>query len=159
MQAFETAKKLADMEKEFSFIHKQNRSLQLKMKKLEDQAEEANKQKRIAEEKTEAAEAIKTVALSQQKEAEEKTAQAEKELQETLATKKAEVDAAYNEGMADVAEDYMLQVKQACNRGYSLGWNALAKELNLPVDSPWRKTKAMRLPCPLPPLQIGRAHV
>ena len=121
------------------------------MKKLVDQAEEATKAKQIADEKAEAAEAVKTVAIAQQKEAEEKAAQAEKELQEALATKRAEIDAAYNEGMADVAEDYKLQVKQACNKGYSLGWNALAKKLDLPVDSPWRKTKAMRLPCPLPP--------
>ena len=151
MQSFESREKLAEMKKEFSALQKIHKRDQLKMKKLEDQAEAATKAQQIALQKVEAAEDIRKVAEAEKKEAKVKRAQAEKELREALATKKAEIDAAYTEGMADVAEDYKRQVKQACNKGYSLGWNALAKKLDLPVDSPWRKTKAMRLPCPLSP--------
>ncbi|XP_028081690.1 uncharacterized protein LOC114283055 isoform X2 [Camellia sinensis] len=83
-------------------------------------------------------------------------AQAEKELQKALATKKAKIkevdEKAYAQGVADVTEEYKLQVKQACNRGFSLGWMALAKNLNIPDDSPLRKAEAIPLPFPyLPP--------
>ncbi|KAF5931780.1 hypothetical protein HYC85_027951 [Camellia sinensis] len=61
------------------------------MKKLEDQAEAAIKAQTNAEEKAEAAEAIRKMAESQKREAEEKMVQAEKELQQTLATKEAEI--------------------------------------------------------------------
>ena len=93
------------------------------MKKLEDQAEEAIKAQTEAEVK---AEAIRKLAESQRREAEEKMAQAEKELQEALATKKAEIkdadENAYSQGMADVTEAYEKQVKEACNKGFTLGW-------------------------------------
>ena len=53
--------------------------------------------------------------------------------------------------MADVTEEYKLQVKQACNRGFSLGWMALAKKINIHDDSPLRKADAIPLPFLLPP--------
>ncbi|KAF5956059.1 hypothetical protein HYC85_008915 [Camellia sinensis] len=53
--------------------------------------------------------------------------------------------------MADVAEDYKLQVRQACNRGFSLGWMSLIKKLGLPADSPLRQADAIPLPFPPPP--------
>ena len=53
--------------------------------------------------------------------------------------------------MADVTEEYKLQVRQACNRGFSFGWMALAKKLNILDDSPLRKADAIPLPFPLPP--------
>ncbi|GMP87758.1 hypothetical protein CsSME_00040002 [Camellia sinensis var. sinensis] len=155
MQAFETRERLADMKREVSALKKESKTLQLKMKKLEDQAEVATKAQTLAEEKAESAEAIKKVAEAEKKEVEDKKAQAEKELQDALSTKDAEIKAAdekaYAQGMADVTEEYKLQVRQACNRGFSLGWMALAKKLNIPDDSPLRKADAIPLPFPLPP--------
>ncbi|CAL5400325.1 unnamed protein product [Camellia sinensis] len=125
------------------------------MKKLEDQAEAATKAQTLAEEKAESAEAIKTVAESQKKEAEGRAAQAEKKLQEALAAKEAEIkeadEKAYAQGVADVTEDYKLQVRQACNRGFSLGWISLIKKLDFPVDSPFRNADAIPLPFLPPP--------
>ncbi|XP_028071945.1 uncharacterized protein LOC114274256 [Camellia sinensis] len=84
------------------------------MKKLEDQAEAATKAQSLVEEKAESAEAIKKVAEAEKKEAEDRKAQAEKELQEALATKDVEIkeanEKAYAQGMADVIEEYKLQV-------------------------------------------------
>ncbi|XP_028115874.1 uncharacterized abhydrolase domain-containing protein DDB_G0269086-like [Camellia sinensis] len=121
MQAFENRTKLVDLKREVSALTKENKSLQLKMKKLEDQAEAATKAQTLAEEKAESAEAIRKVAEAEKREAEEKKAQAEKELQDALSTKDAEIKAAdekaYAQGMADVTEEYKLQVRQACNRG------------------------------------------
>ena len=73
-----------------------------------------------------------------------------------MATKEADIkeaeEKAYDKGVADVAEDYKLQVRQACNRGFSLGWMSLIKKLDLPVDSPFRNADAIPLPFPpLPP--------
>ena len=72
-----------------------------------------------------------------------------------MATKAAEIkdadEKAYNQGMADVTEAYEQQVKQACNRGFSLGWMSLLKELNVPEDSPLRNANAIPLPFPPPP--------
>ncbi|XP_028069205.1 uncharacterized protein LOC114271767 [Camellia sinensis] len=88
MQSFQNREKLVDLRREVSSLKKENKSLELKMKKLEDQ-----------------------------KEAEARAAQAEKELQEALATKEAEIkevdEKAYAQGVADVTEDYKLQVSQA----------------------------------------------
>ena len=82
-------------------------------------------------------------------------AQAEKALQEALANKEAEIkeadEKAYNQGMADVTEAYELQVKQACNKGFTLGWMSLLKKLNIPDDSPLRKADAIPLPFPPTP--------
>ncbi|XP_028103340.1 uncharacterized abhydrolase domain-containing protein DDB_G0269086-like [Camellia sinensis] len=132
MQSFQNREKLVDLRREVSSLKKENKSLELKMKKLEDQAEAATKAQTLAEEKAESAEAIKTVAESQKKEAEARAAQAEKELQEALATKEAEIkevdEKAYAQGVAGVTEDYKLQVRQACNRGFSLGWMSLIKK-------------------------------
>ena len=143
------------MKKEFAALQKQHNRLQKKMKTLEDQAEAATQAKQEADEKAEAAEAIKNVAEAEKKEAQAKAAQAEQELHDALATKDAEIkaadDKAYAQGIADVTEDYKLQVKQACNRGFSLGWMSLAKKLDLPADSPWRKAEAIPLPFPPPP--------
>ena len=61
--------------------------------------------------------------------------------------------------MADVAEDYKLQVRQACNRGFSLGWMSLIKKLDLPVDSPLRNADAIPLPFPPPPPEGGSDSV
>ena len=131
------------------------KSLEAKMKKLEDQAEAATKVQTLALEKAEAAEAVKKVAAAEKREAEVQKAQAEKELQQALATKEAEIkeadETAYAQGMADVAEDYKLQVRQACNRGFSLGWMSLIKKLDLPADSPLRQADAITLPFPPPP--------
>ncbi|XP_028123181.1 uncharacterized protein LOC114320251 [Camellia sinensis] len=152
MQSFENREKLTDLQKEYSALQKINKGLQAKMKKLEDQAEAATKAQTLVEEKVEAAEAIKKVSKAQKNEAEDKATQAEKELQEALATKKAEIkeadEKAYAQGMADVAEEYKLQVRQACNRGFSLGWMSLLKRLDLPADSPFRNVDAIPLPFP-----------
>ena len=80
-------------------------------------------------------------------------AQAEKELQEALATKEAEIkdadEKAYAQGMTDIMEAYEIQVKQACNKGFTLGWMSLLKKLNVPEDSPFKN--ADLIPLPLPP--------
>ncbi|KAF5932994.1 hypothetical protein HYC85_029165 [Camellia sinensis] len=57
--------------------------------------------------------------------------------------------------MADVTEEYKLQFRQACNRGFSLGWMSLIKKLDVPADSPFRNADAIPLPFPppLPPSQ------
>ncbi|XP_028121109.1 methyl-CpG-binding domain-containing protein 10-like [Camellia sinensis] len=125
-------------------------------------AEAATKAQQMAEEKTESAEAIKKVAEAEKKDAEVKKAQAEKELKQALATKNAEItevdEKAYAQGMADVAEDYKLQVMQACNRGFSLGWMSLAKKLNVPEDSPLLKAEAIPLPFPPPAPSSSQAE-
>ena len=144
------------MKREVSALKKENKAIQTKMKKLEDQAEAATKAQQMAEEKAESVEAIIKVAEAEKKDAEVKKAQAEKELEQALATKNAEFteadEKAYAQGMANVTEEYKLQVKQACNRGFSLGWMALAKKLNIPDDSLLRKAEAIPLPFPpLPP--------
>ncbi|KAF5953746.1 hypothetical protein HYC85_006602 [Camellia sinensis] len=90
------------------------------------QAEATIKAQTDAEEKAESVEAIKKVLEAEKKVAEEETAQAQKELQEALAMKDAELKAAdekgYNKGVADVTADYEKQVKQACNKGFTIGW-------------------------------------
>ena len=115
---------LAEKKREVSTLQKANKNLQSKMKTLEDQAEVAIKAKDDAEEKVGVAEAINKVLQAQLKEAEDKMAEAQKELQDALATKEAEVKAAdekaYAEGVADVTADYEKQVKQACNRSFTL---------------------------------------
>ncbi|XP_028121763.1 uncharacterized abhydrolase domain-containing protein DDB_G0269086-like [Camellia sinensis] len=154
MQAFETREKLTDMKRELSVLKKENKAALIKMKKLEDQAEAATKAQQMAEEKAKSAEAIKKVAEAEKRDAEVKKAQAKKELVEALATKNAEIteadEKAYAQGMANVAEDYKLHVRQACNRGFSLGWLSLAKKLNVPEDSPLHKVEAIPLPFPPP---------
>ncbi|KAF5933810.1 hypothetical protein HYC85_029981 [Camellia sinensis] len=155
MQSFENRQRLVDMKREASSMKREIRALEAKMKKLEDQAEAATKIQTLALEKAEAAEAVKKVAEAEKREAEARKVQAEKELQQALATKEAEVkeadEKAYAQGMADVAEDYKLQVRQACNRGFSLGWMSLIKKLDLPADSPLRQADAIPLPFPPPP--------
>ena len=103
------------MRREVSALKKENKTVLTKMKKLEDQAEAATKAQQMAEEKAESAEAIKKVAEAEKKDAEVKKAQAEKELEQALATKNAEIteadEKAYAQGMADVAEDYKLQIR------------------------------------------------
>ncbi|XP_028065472.1 enolase-phosphatase E1-like [Camellia sinensis] len=110
IQSFENWKELVDKKREVTSLQRANKSLQSKMKKLEDQGEVAIKVKDDADEKTGAAEAINKVLEAQRKEFEEKMAQAQKELQDALATKDAELKAAdekgYNEGAADVISDY-----------------------------------------------------
>ncbi|XP_028117757.1 methyl-CpG-binding domain-containing protein 10-like [Camellia sinensis] len=146
---------MTEMKKEFSALQKTNKGLQLKMKNLEDQAEAATKAQQIAEEKAESVEAIRKVAEAEKIEVEDRKAQAEKELQEALATKDAETkeadEKAYAQGMANVTEEYKLQVRQVCNRGFSLGWMSLIKKLDLPADSPFRNADAIPLPFPPPP--------
>ncbi|XP_028124115.1 uncharacterized protein LOC114321173 [Camellia sinensis] len=140
MQSFETKKALADKTREATSLQKTNRNLQSKMKTLADQAEAAVKAKDVAEEKAEATDAIKKVLEAQRKEAEEKTTEAQKELQDTLATKDAELKAAdekgYNKGVADVTADYEKQVK-----------------LEIPDDSLLRNTDVLPLPFPSTPSQ------
>ncbi|XP_028093576.1 radixin-like [Camellia sinensis] len=130
---------MTEMKKEFSALQKTNKGLQLKMKKLEEQAEAATKAQQIAEEKAESAEAIRKVAEADKIEAEDRKAQAKKELQEALATKDVEIkeadEKAYAQGMADVTEEYKLQVRK----------------LDLPTDSPFRNADAIPLPFPPPP--------
>ncbi|GMP42759.1 hypothetical protein CsSME_00012391 [Camellia sinensis var. sinensis] len=136
VQSFENREKLTETKREVSSLQKANKSLQSKMKKLEEQAEAAVKAQNVAKEKAESAEAIKKVLESDKREAEEKMTQAQNELQEALATKEAEVKAAdekgYNEGVADVTTDYEKQVKQAYNKGFTLGWMTLLKKLVSP---------------------------
>ncbi|CAL5326806.1 unnamed protein product [Camellia sinensis] len=156
MQSFENRQRLVDMKREATSMKRELRALEVKMKKLEDQAEAATKNQTLALEKAEAAEAVKKVAEAEKREAEAQKVQAQKELQQALATKEAEVkeadEKAYAQGMADVAEEYKLQVRQACNRGFSLGWMSLIKKLDLPADSPLRQVDANLLPF-LPPSQ------
>ncbi|XP_028070174.1 uncharacterized abhydrolase domain-containing protein DDB_G0269086-like [Camellia sinensis] len=118
-----------------STAQREIRTLEAKMKKLEDQAEAATKNQTLALEKAEAAEAVKKVAEAEKREAEAQKVQAQKELQQALATKEAEVkeadEKAYAQGMADVAEDYKLQ-------------------LDLPADSALRQADANLLPFPPP---------
>ncbi|XP_028090586.1 uncharacterized protein LOC114290810 [Camellia sinensis] len=125
VQSFENRQKLVDMKREFSSLQKTNKGLQSKTKKIEDQAEAAIKAQTNAEERAEAAEAIRKVAKSQKREAEEKMVQVEKELQEALAIKEAETkdadEKAYAQGMTDVIDAYEQQVKEACNKGFTLG--------------------------------------
>ncbi|XP_028081305.1 uncharacterized protein LOC114282759 [Camellia sinensis] len=87
-------------------------------------AEAATKNQTLALEKAEAAEAVKKVAEAEKREAEAHKVQAQKELQQALATKEAEVkeadEKAYAQGMADVAEDYKLQVRQGAAEAKSL---------------------------------------
>ncbi|XP_028059586.1 plectin-like [Camellia sinensis] len=115
-QAFENRAKLVDLKREVSALKKENKSLQLKIKKLEDQAEAATKAQTLAEEKAESAEAIRKIAEAEKREDEDKKAQAKKELQDALSTKDAEIKAAdekaYAQGMADVTREYKLQVRQ-----------------------------------------------
>ena len=79
-------------------------------------------------------------------------AEAQKELQHALATKEAKIKAAdektYAEGAADVKEDYKKQVKQACNKGFTLGWMAALKKLDVPEDSPLKNADDLLLPFP-----------
>ena len=81
--------------------------------------------------------------------------QAQKELQQALAMKKFEIkdadEKAYAQGMADVTEAYEIQVKQACNKGFTLGWMSLLKKLNVPEDSPFRNVDLIPLPFPPAP--------
>ncbi|XP_028109552.1 uncharacterized abhydrolase domain-containing protein DDB_G0269086-like [Camellia sinensis] len=129
--------RMTEMKKEFSALQKTNKGLQLKMKKLEEQAEAATKAQQIAEEKAESAEAIRKVAEAEKIEAEDRKAQAEKELQEALTTKDVEIkeadEKAYAQGMANVTEEYKLQ------------------KLDLLADSPFRNADAIPLPFPPPP--------
>ena len=59
-----------------------------------------------------------------------------------MATKDAEIKAAdkkaYAEGAANVCKEYKKQARQACNKGYTLGWMAALKELAVPKDAPLR---------------------
>ncbi|XP_028100259.1 radixin-like [Camellia sinensis] len=146
---------LAEKKREVSSLQKTNKNLQSKMKTLEDQAEVAIKAKDEAEEKVGAAEAINKVLQAQLKEAEDKVAQAQEELQDALATKEVEIkdanEKAYAQGMADVTEAYEKQVKQACNKGFSLGWMTLLKKLDVPEDSSLRNADAIPLPFPPTP--------
>ncbi|XP_028078571.1 uncharacterized abhydrolase domain-containing protein DDB_G0269086-like [Camellia sinensis] len=141
MQSFENRQRLVDMKREATSMKRELRALEVKMKKLEDQAEAATKNETLALEKAEAAEAVKKVAEAEKREAEAQKVQAQKELQQALATKEAEVreadEKAYAQGMADVAEEYKLQVRQ---------------KLDLPADSPLRQVDANLLPF-LPPSQ------
>ena len=42
-------------------------------------------------------------------------------------------------------------MKEACNKGFTLGWISLLKKLNVPKDSPLRNANAIPLPFPLTP--------
>ena len=55
MQSFENRQRLGDMKREVSALKKDSKSLESKMKKLEDQAEAATKAQQMAEEKAESA--------------------------------------------------------------------------------------------------------
>ena len=74
MQSFQNREKLAEKKREVTTLQKTNKSLQSKMKTLEDQAEVAMKERDNAEEKAGAAEAINKVLQAQLKEAEDKVA-------------------------------------------------------------------------------------
>lgn len=84
-------------------------------------------------------------------------AEARKELQDALAAKEAKIKAAderaYTEGAVDVKEDYKKQVRQACNKGFTLGWMAALKKLEVPEDSPLKKADVLSLPFPPTPSQ------
>ena len=84
-------------------------------------------------------------------------AKAQIELQDALATKAAEIKAAeekaYNEGVTDVTADYKSQVKQACNKSFTLGWMAALKKLDVPEDSPFKNADVLPLPFPPTPSQ------
>ncbi|XP_028073054.1 enolase-phosphatase E1-like [Camellia sinensis] len=105
-----------------------------------------------AEERAGAAEAIAKVHEAEKKEAEAKTAEAQVELIAVLAIKDAEIKAAhekaYTEGATGVCEDYKKQVKQTCNKGFTLDWMATLKELAVSEDSPLKNASNLVLPFP-----------
>ena len=55
--------------------------------------------------------------------------------------------------MADVTADYEKQVKQACNKCFTLGWMSLLKKLDVPEDSPLRYADVIPLPFSPTPTQ------
>ncbi|XP_028075178.1 dynactin subunit 1-like [Camellia sinensis] len=116
LQAFNIKKELTNKTKEAANSQRARNKAEGKLKALIDQAEVAKKAQDEAEEKTDVAEAIAKVLAAEKKEAEAKMVETQKELQDALATKKAEIKVAdkkaYAEGVADVKEDYMKQVKQ-----------------------------------------------
>lgn len=152
VQSFENREKLDKKKREVFSLQKTNKNLQSKIKILEDQAEDGIKAQNDAEEKAESVEAIRNVLEAQKRETEEKMSQAQKELQDALATKEAEVKAAnekaYAEGVADVTANYEKQVKQACNKGFTLSWMSLLKKLDVPKDSSLRNADFIPLPFP-----------
>ncbi|XP_028096141.1 enolase-phosphatase E1-like [Camellia sinensis] len=143
MQAFDIKKELVKKTKEAASL--------LRIAKATKQAQDE------AEEKVGAAEAVAKVLEAKKKEAEAKTAEAQAELIATLATKEAEIKAAdekeYAEEAADVREDYKKQVKQACNKGFILGWMAALKELAVSEDSPLLENSRIVLLFPPTPSQ------
>ncbi|THG23559.1 hypothetical protein TEA_015347 [Camellia sinensis var. sinensis] len=131
--------------------------LQHSIQALIDRAEVAKKAQDEALVKADAAEAIAKVLETEKNEAQEKTAEAQAELQVALTTKDVEIKAAdekaYAEGAADVNEDYKKQVKQACNKGFTLGWMAALKKLAVPEDSPLKNAGDLILSFPFTPSQ------
>ncbi|XP_028069790.1 uncharacterized protein LOC114272318 [Camellia sinensis] len=159
MQAFNIKKELVHKTKEAVNLSKSLNKVEGKMKALTNRAEATKKAQDEAEEKADVAEAIAKVLAAEKKEAEAKAkmVEAQKELQEGLATKEDEIKAAdekaYAEGAADVKEDYKRQVRQTCNKGYTLGWMAALKALAIPEDSPLRNANSFVLPFPPTPSQ------
>ncbi|XP_028092147.1 uncharacterized protein LOC114292393 [Camellia sinensis] len=141
MQAFNIKKELANKSKEVTGLQRAINKAEGKMKALIDQDEAAKKAQDEAKEKADAAEAI-----------------AKDELRAALATKEIEIKAAdekaYAEGAADVKEDYKKQVRQACYKGYTLGWMAALKVLAVPEDSALRNASSLALPFSLTPSQF-----
>ncbi|XP_028068297.1 uncharacterized protein LOC114270867 [Camellia sinensis] len=158
MQAFAIKNELANKTRETAGLQKTINKAETKMKTSTDQAEAAKKAQDEAEEKADVAEAIAKVLAVEKKEVEAKMVEAQKQLQDALATKKAEIKAAdekaYAEEAADVRDDYKKQVRQACNKGYTLGWMAALKELVVPEDSPLRQNSHIVLLFPPTPSQF-----
>ncbi|GMP46499.1 hypothetical protein CsSME_00014623 [Camellia sinensis var. sinensis] len=150
MQAFDIKKELTRKTKKAAGLLKTVNKAEAKMKTLIDQAKAAKQAQDEAEERAGAAVAIVEVLKAEKKEVEEKIAEAQAELIATLATKDAEIKAAdekaYAEGEANVCEDYKKQVREACKKGFTLGWMAALKELAILEDSPLRDVGRLVLP-------------
>ncbi|XP_028060679.1 enolase-phosphatase E1-like [Camellia sinensis] len=152
IQAFDIKKELVNKAKEAANLLKSINKAEAKMKTLMDQAKAAKQAQEEADERVGAAEAIAKVHETEKKEADAKTTKAQVEVIAALATKDAEIKVADEktcvEGVADVREDYKKQVKQACNKGFTLGWMAALKELAIPEDSPLKDGSRLVLPFP-----------
>ncbi|XP_028074888.1 uncharacterized protein LOC114277206 [Camellia sinensis] len=135
-------KELVHKTKEATGLLKSLNNTEAKMKSLLDQAKAAKQAQDQAEERAGTAEAVVEILKAEIKEAEVKITEAQAELRSALATKEAEIKAAdekaYVKRAADVRKEYKKQVRQACNKGYTLGWMATLKELAVVEDSPLR---------------------
>ncbi|XP_028108505.1 glucosidase 2 subunit beta-like [Camellia sinensis] len=89
---------------------------------------------------------------------EEKAIEVEKKLAEALAIEEQEIKAAdekaYEEGKADIQDQYKKQINLAYNKGYYLIWVAALKKLSVPDNSPLRDLDQLDVSFPHSPIQL-----